>query len=232
MFTEDENEVMKHSSLLHNEADVSKEYFYELSKEFGGLGGEEEDTVVMYAPLRKGSKNKPSRHLINQVRSNPEIESFFRFVAENDLRHEALAILEEYLKEKGAKRRGSKEAPVQTEEALMAELNSKQKAASAASAKQEADEVAEELAMAEEDVDEAAPKKAKTKVTKSVTAKKAAPIKAKPAQKVAKKKPAPKPKKAIKMKAKPKKAAKPAKKKNGLAKLKAAFSKKKKKKKR
>jgi len=230
MFVEDENEVMKHSSLLHNEADVSKEYFYELSKEFGGLGGEEEDTIMLYAPARKGSKNKPSRHLINQVRSNPEIESFFRFVAENDLRHEALAILEDHLKEKNAKRRGSKGAPVQTEEELMAKLTSNRKAASAASEKQEAAEVAEELAMAKEDDDKDAPKKAKSKVTKSVTAKKAAPIKAKPAQKVAKMKPAPKPNKAIKMKAQPKVTAKPAKKKNGLAKLKAAFSKKKKKK--
>lgn len=149
MKPDDENEVLSNASFLHSSADVSKEYFYELSKEFGGLEGEEEEPVLMYAPQRKGAamKSKLSRHLVNTVRSNPEIESFYRFVAENDLRHEALAILEETIKNKAASGKGVKKV---LDEDIFHELESKAKMRAKASETQESEEeIAEAMAAAE-----------------------------------------------------------------------------------
>ena len=139
MKPDDENEVLSNASFLHSSADVSKEYFYELSKEFGGLEGEEEEPVMMYAPQRKGAamKSKLSRHLVNTVRSNPEIESFYRFVAENDLRHEALAILEETIKNKAALGKSVKKV---LDEDIFRELESKAQMRAKASEHHESNE--------------------------------------------------------------------------------------------
>lgn len=162
MRADDENEVLSNASFLHSSADVSKEYFYELSKEFGTLEGEEEEPMMLYAPQRKGAamKSKLSRHLINTVRSNPEIESFYRFVAENDLRHEALAILEETLKNKAALGKGAKKV---LEVDIFKELDSKAKMRAKASEAQETEEEIEEAKAKTESEDEELPGQEKKK---------------------------------------------------------------------
>ena len=170
---DDEVELYESASFLHTNSDVSKEYFYELSKEFGGFDEEdEEQQLLMYAPLRKKtSKNKPSRHLINTVRSNPEIESFYRFVAENDLRAEAHAILEEYLKEKASKGKLVKGKPA--DEDIFEELKSKQRLAARASLMQEEAEEQQELIQAlevKEDGEETTGTKPASKSQKKVEA--------------------------------------------------------------
>ena len=178
MKPDDENEVLSNASFLHSSADVSKEYFYELSKEFGGLEGEEDEPVMMYAPQRKGAamKSKLSRHLVNTVRSNPEIESFYRFVAENDLRHEALAILEETIKNKAALGKSVKKV---LDEDIFRELESKAQMRAKASEHQESEEeIAEARAAAEsEDDEDDLPGESKKKKPQNVAPKKGTTLK-------------------------------------------------------
>lgn len=193
MRADDENEVLSNASFLHSSADVSKEYFFELSKEFGSLEGEEESAIMLYAPQRKGAamKNKLSRHLVNTVRSNPEIESFYRFVAENDLRQEALAILEDTLKTKAAK--GKSGVKKVMDEDIFKELESKAKMrARASEAKEHEEEIAEAMAKDEGSEDEGEPGKTKKKKSVAVALKNIV-------QKVAKKESKSRPKEAKKV---------------------------------
>ncbi len=50
---------------------------------------------------------KPTASSIRNFKNNQEVQNFYRFVYENDLRHEALKILSYYLKTRSSRKKNN-----------------------------------------------------------------------------------------------------------------------------